>query len=53
MVHKQRHTGQSPNPELYEYLYNTDIPEGVEVALSSVSERDSVWDAHRTPLCYG
>ena len=48
MVHKQRHTGQSPNPELYEYLYNTDIPEGVEVALSSVSERDSVWDAHRT-----
>lgn len=48
MVHKQRHTGQAPNPELYEYLYNTDIPEGVEVALSSVSERDSVWDAHRT-----
>ena len=48
MVHKQRHTGQPHNPELYEYLYNTDIPEGVEVTLSSVSERDSVWDAHRT-----
>lgn len=31
-----------------EYLYSNHPPQGVDVKLSDISERDSVWDTHRT-----
>ena len=33
--------------EAFDYLYNTPMPEGVDVPLASISDRDSVWDTHR------
>lgn len=36
-----------PSPELINFLYDNDLPDGIEVSLSSISARDSVWDSHR------
>jgi plasmid rolling circle replication initiator protein Rep len=36
-----------PSAELIDYLYENDLPDGVDVPLSSISARDSVWDSHR------
>jgi plasmid rolling circle replication initiator protein Rep len=36
-----------PSAELIDFLYDNDLPEGVDVSLSSLNECDSVWDAHR------
>ena len=36
-----------PSPELVDFLYDNDLPEGVDVSLASISARDSVWDKHR------
>lgn len=38
---------ESVNFNLYEYLYQNEPPEGVELALSDVSEKDSIWDSQR------
>jgi plasmid rolling circle replication initiator protein Rep len=57
MVHNCPPVGQSqitktgndnPQSAVIEYLYNTPLPNGVEIPLATVSERDSVWDTHRT-----
>lgn len=57
MVHNLPPVGQSqitktdndnPQSAVIEYLYNTPLPNGVEIPLATVSERDSVWDTHRT-----
>ena len=32
---------------LFDYLYETPLPDGVDVPLTSISDRDSVWDSHR------
>ena len=36
-----------PSAQLIDYLYENDLPDGVDVSLASVSARDSVWDSHR------
>ena len=36
-----------PSSELIDFLYANDLPDGIEVSLSSISARDSVWDSHR------
>lgn len=36
-----------PSSELINFLYDNDLPDGIEVSLSSISARDSVWDSHR------
>lgn len=36
-----------PSFELINFLYDNDLPDGVDVPLASVSARDSVWDKHR------
>lgn len=57
MVHNRPPVGQSqitktgndnPQSAVIEYLYNTPLPDGVEIPLATVSERDSVWDTHGT-----
>ena len=37
----------TPSAELIDFLYDTDLPDGVDVPLASISARDSVWDKHR------
>ena len=37
-----------PDSPLIDFLYDTDLPDGVDVSLTSISSRDSVWDTHRT-----
>ena len=48
-THNCDDTKQSPeqSPELFDYLYETPLPDDVDVPLASISERDSVWDSHR------
>ena len=36
-----------PSPELVDFLYDNDLPDGVDMPLASISARDSVWDKHR------
>ena len=38
---------ESENFNVYEYLYQNEPPEGVEIALSDVSDKDSLWDSQR------
>lgn len=38
---------ESENFNVYEYLYQNEPPESVEIALSDVSDKDSVWDTQR------
>ncbi len=38
----------SPPSELIDYLYDNDLPDGIDMPLASISARDSVWDSHRT-----
>lgn len=38
---------ESENFNVYEYLYQNEPPEGVEIALSDVSGKDSLWDSQR------
>ena len=38
---------ESENFNVYEYLYQNEPPEGVEIALSDVSNKDTVWDTQR------
>lgn len=53
MVHNHPPLGQSqitkntPVLPIFEFLYTNHPPEGTEIPLASVSERDSVWDSHR------
>lgn len=42
----------STSSPLFDYLYNTPMPDGIDVPLASVSERDSVWDSHRIDTYY-
>ena len=35
------------NQAVIEYLYTNHPPQGVDVKLCDISERDSVWDSHR------
>ena len=35
------------NTEIFEYIYENHPPDDVDISLSTVSKRDSVWDAHR------
>jgi len=44
---KKKSIPSVPSPELVDFLYDNDLPEGVDVSLASVSARDSVWDKHR------
>lgn len=44
---KKKSIPSVPSPELVDFLYDNDLPEGVDVSLASVSARDSVWDSHR------
>lgn len=44
---KKKSEVTSLTSEAFDYLYNTAMPEGVDVPLASISERDSVWDIHR------
>ena len=37
-----------PDAALIDFLYDTDLPDGVDMPLASISSRDSVWDTHRT-----
>lgn len=37
-----------PDASLIDFLYDTDLPDGVDMPLASISSRDSVWDIHRT-----
>ncbi|MGP9669523.1 MULTISPECIES: protein rep [unclassified Psychrobacter] len=41
-----------PSAELIDFLYDNDLPEGVDVSLASLSARDSVWDTHRLHTSY-
>lgn len=38
---------ESENFNVYEYLYQNEPPEGVEIALSDVSDKDTTWDTQR------
>ena len=38
---------ESDNFNVYEYLYQNEPPEGVEIALSDVSSKDAIWDTQR------
>lgn len=38
---------ESENFNVYEYLYQNEPPEGVEIALSDVSDKDTIWDTQR------
>lgn len=38
---------ESENFNVYEYLYQNEPPEGVEIALSDVSGKDTIWDTQR------
>lgn len=38
---------ESDNFNVYEYLYQNEPPEGVEIALSDVSGKDTIWDTQR------
>ena len=38
---------ESDNFNVYEYLYQNEPPEGVEIALSDVSDKDTIWDTQR------
>ena len=38
--------------EAFDYLYNTPMPDGVDVPLASISAHDSVWDTHRLQSAY-
>lgn len=38
--------------EAFDYLYNTPMPDGVDVPLASISAHDSVWDIHRLQSAY-
>ena len=44
---KKKSIPSVPSPELVDFLYDNDLPDGVDVSLASVSARDSVWDKHR------
>lgn len=44
---KKKSTPNVPSPELVDFLYDNDLPDGIDVPLASVSARDSVWDSHR------
>ena len=35
------------NTEIFEYIYENHPPDDVDISLSTVSKRDSVWDTHR------
>lgn len=35
------------NTQVFEYIYDNHPPQDVDLALATVSERDSVWDTHR------
>ena len=35
------------NTQIFEYIYENHPPDDVDISLSTVSERDSVWDTHR------
>lgn len=37
---------------LFDYLYETPLPDGVDVPLASISARDGVWDRHRVDALY-
>lgn len=34
--------------KIFNYLYSNDLPEGVEIGLSEISEKDKKWDYHRS-----
>lgn len=36
------------NPSIFEYIYETPPDDGVDLPLSAVSEKDSIWDTQRT-----
>lgn len=40
-------TNPTANNAVIEYLYTNHPPQGVDIGLATVSERDSVWDTHR------
>lgn len=42
--------GKSENAEqkIFNYLCNNDLPDGVEIGLSEISEKDKKWDYHRS-----
>lgn len=37
-----------PDSPLIAFLYDNDLPDNVDISLTSISSRDSVWDVHRT-----
>lgn len=48
----QKEKTQSNLAPLFDYLYNTPMPAGVDVSLASISAHDSVWDTHRLQSAY-